>query len=69
MTSGARDPLAAVDAFGATWPHFEVDQTLAADDRVVQLWSYTWAGGHVRGVDVFRTRDGKIAEKLSYVKG
>ena len=25
--------------------------------------------GHVRGVDVMRLRDGKIAEKLSYVKG
>ena len=25
--------------------------------------------GHVRGVDVFRVRDGKVAEKLSYVKG
>jgi hypothetical protein len=25
--------------------------------------------GHVRGVDAFRVRDGKVAEKLSYVKG
>jgi hypothetical protein len=25
--------------------------------------------GHVRGVDIFRVRDGKLAEKLSYVKG
>jgi hypothetical protein len=25
--------------------------------------------GHVRGVDLFRVRDGKVAEKLSYVKG
>jgi hypothetical protein len=25
--------------------------------------------GSVRGVDVFRVRDGKVAEKLSYVKG
>jgi len=25
--------------------------------------------GHVRGVDVFRIRAGKIAEKRSYVKG
>ncbi|MBS1243923.1 MAG: hypothetical protein H6R41_460, partial [Deltaproteobacteria bacterium] len=24
---------------------------------------------HIRGVDVFRVRDGKVAEKLSYVKG
>ena len=39
------------------------------DDRVVQRWRYSWADGHVRGVDVFRIRDGKVAEKLSYVKG
>jgi ketosteroid isomerase-like protein len=24
---------------------------------------------HLRGVDVFRVRDGKVAEKLAYVKG
>jgi hypothetical protein len=36
-------------------------------------WRYTWMNpdsqGHVRGVDVFRVQDGKVAEKLSYVKG
>lgn len=26
-------------------------------------------GGHVRGVDLFAVRDGRVAEKLSYVKG
>jgi ketosteroid isomerase-like protein len=48
---------------------FEVEETFAGSDRVVQLWRYGWDGGHVRGVDVFRVRDGKITEKLSYVKG
>ena len=48
---------------------FEPEETFAAGDRVVQLWRYDWDGGHVRGVDVFRVRDGKVAEKLSYVKG
>jgi len=48
---------------------FEAEETFAAGDRVVQLWRYTWDGGHVRGVDVFRVRDGKVTEKLSYVKG
>ncbi len=48
---------------------FEAEDTFAAGDRVVQLWRYTWETGHVRGVDVFRVRDGKVAEKLSYVKG
>jgi len=48
---------------------FDAEETFAAGDRVVQLWRYSWDGGHVRGVDVFRVRDGKVAEKLSYVKG
>ena len=48
---------------------FEIEEAFQVNDRVVQLWRYSWADGHVRGVDVFRVRDGKIAEKLSYVKG
>jgi ketosteroid isomerase-like protein len=48
---------------------FEPEETFGAGDRVVQLWRYTWNGGHIRGVDVFRVRDGKVAEKLAYVKG
>jgi len=48
---------------------FEAEEAFAAGDRVVQLWRYTWTSGHVRGVDVFRVRDGKVAEKFSYVKG
>ena len=48
---------------------FEAEETFAAGDRVVQLWRYSWADGHVRGVDVFRIRGDQVAEKLSYVKG
>jgi ketosteroid isomerase-like protein len=48
---------------------FDPEETFAAGDRVIQRWCYRWDGGHVRGVDVFRVRDGKVAEKLSYVKG
>jgi ketosteroid isomerase-like protein len=53
---------------------FETEEMFAAGDRCVVRWRYQWrdAGGvvgHVRGVDLFRVRDGKIAEKLSYVKG
>ena len=48
---------------------FDAEETFAAGDRVVQLWRYSWDGGHVRGVDVFRIQGGKVAEKLSYVKG
>jgi len=48
---------------------FEAEETFATADRVVQRWRYSWRDGHVRGVDVFRTRDGLVSEKLSYVKG
>jgi ketosteroid isomerase-like protein len=65
------------EAIGRAWSpifedssaRFDTEETFYVGDRVVQLWRYTWADGHVRGVDVFRIRDGKIAEKLSYVKG
>jgi steroid delta-isomerase-like uncharacterized protein len=54
--------------------YFEVEDIFAADDRGVIRWRYRWVStdgstGHIRGVDIFRIRDGKIAEKLSYVKG
>ena len=48
---------------------FEEEETFAAGDRVVQRWRYRWDSGSIRGVDVFRIRDGKVAEKISYVKG
>jgi uncharacterized protein (TIGR02246 family) len=52
---------------------FETEDAFATGDRCVVQWVYHWVkdgkGGHVRGVDVFRVRDGKVAEKLSYVKG
>lgn len=48
---------------------FEAEETFSAGDRVVQRWRYSWDGGHVRGVDLFKVRDDRIAEKLSYVKG
>ena len=54
--------------------HIEIEDMLAGADRGLQRWIYRWVdtkgiAGHVRGVDVFRFRDGKIVEKLSYVKG
>jgi ketosteroid isomerase-like protein len=55
--------------FDDSTARFEPEETFCSDDRVVQLWRYSWDGGHVRGVDVFRVRDGRVAEKLSYVKG
>lgn len=54
-------------------PRFETEEVFTAGDRVVSRWRFTWggpdSGGHVRGTDLFRVRDGKVAEKLSYVKG
>ena len=32
-------------------------------------WRYDWREGHVRGVDIVRVRDGRLAESLAYVKG
>jgi ketosteroid isomerase-like protein len=55
--------------FTDTSTRFEPEETFAAGDRVVQRWRYTWADGHVRGVDVFRVKEGLVVEKCSYVKG
>lgn len=57
-----------------TDPRFTEEESLVAGDRAVVRWRYSWTDGdgspgHIRGVDVLRLRDGKIAEKLSYVKG
>ncbi|MGH2614540.1 MAG: nuclear transport factor 2 family protein [Thermomicrobiales bacterium] len=49
--------------------HFEAEEIFAAGDRCAVRWRYAWGDGHIRGVDLFRVRDGKVAEKLSYVKG
>ena len=55
---------------GAT---FDAEEVIVSGDRATVRWIYRkmrdgqpW---HVRGVDVFRVKDGKVAEKLSYVKG
>lgn len=71
--------LVGQDAVAAFWRRL-FDETPAANIRLEELvvsgerafsrWVYRWAeAGHVRGVDLFRIEDGKIAEKLSYVKG
>jgi len=68
-----------VVAFWRTWfaknadALFDAEDVIVAGDRAVVRWIYRkqrdgqpW---HLRGVDVFRVRDGKVAEKLAYVKG
>ena len=70
---------AAVVEFWRTWfahnsaTHFDTEEIIVAGHRAVVLWVYRkmrdgqpW---HVRGVDVFTVRDGRVAAKLAYVKG
>jgi ketosteroid isomerase-like protein len=52
---------------------FEAEDVIVTDDRAVVRWIYRklrngqpW---HIRGVDVFTVRGGKVAAKLAYVKG
>jgi ketosteroid isomerase-like protein len=54
---------------GSPATHFDVEEVFGAGDRVIVRWLYTWADGHVRGVDVLRVRAGQVAETLAYVKG
>jgi len=53
---------------------FTSEEMITLGDRCVIRWRYNWTNtdgsrGHVRGVDVMKVRDGKVAEKLAYVKG
>ncbi|GAB3956059.1 nuclear transport factor 2 family protein [Spirosoma harenae] len=52
---------------------FESEEVFTSGDRCVVRWIYRkikegkpW---HLRGVDVINVRNGKVAEKLAYVKG
>jgi predicted SnoaL-like aldol condensation-catalyzing enzyme len=54
--------------------HIQVEEIFGFGERCVMRWKYSWVDaeggkGYVRGVDIFRVRDGSILEKLSYVKG
>ncbi len=72
---GAAAVRAAWESLFASSPtaHFDAEEVIAAGDRCTVRWVYTWddadGKGRVRGVDVLRVRDGKVAEKLAYVKG
>ena len=57
-----------------TNPSFEIEEIVALGERAFFRWIYRWTDaqgkpGHVRGVDLVRVRDGKVAEMLAYVKG
>ena len=52
----------------------EVEEIFGLSDHCVMRWKYSWVDlegrtGHVRGVDLYRVRDGLIFEQRSYVKG
>lgn len=68
-----------VAAFWERWfaanpdARFEVEEAIVAGDRCTVRWIYRKTRNgrpwHLRGIDVFTVRNGKIAAKLSYVKG
>lgn len=70
---------AAVTAFWERWflsnadARIDAEEIIVAGDRCTVRWVYRkmrdgkpW---HLRGIDLFKVRDGKVAEKFSYVKG
>ena len=62
------------ESLPSAFPGFKLDivDIFACDDRGTCRWSMTWrqedgSEGYMQGCDVFRVRDGKITEKLSYI--
>ena len=54
--------------------HVDIEEIFGLGLRCVMRWRYDWEGaagdkGLVRGVDIFKLKDGFICEQLSYVKG
>ncbi len=73
---GQAQVRAAWEEFFAASPtaRFDGEDVIATGDRCVVQWRYTWTNDDgstsvLRGVDVLRVRDGKVAEKFAYVKG
>ena len=80
MPDGTRiEGKAAVAAFWEKWfvsnpdARFEAEEVIVSGDRCTVRWIYRkmrdgkpW---HLRGIDVFTIRDGKVAAKFAYVKG
>ena len=73
---GQNQVRAAWEAFFAASPtaHFDAEDVITTADRCVVQWRYTWTNddgtnNSIRGADVIRVRDGKVAEKFAYVKG
>jgi ketosteroid isomerase-like protein len=70
---------AAVAGFWRRWfehnpsAQFEAEEVIISGSRAVVPWVYRKTRNgepwHLRGVDIFTVRDGKVAAKLAYVKG
>ena len=52
---------------------FDAEEVIVSGSRAVVRWVYRKVRNgqqwHLRGVDIFTVRDGKVAAKLAYVKG
>lgn len=53
---------------------YTVEDVVGCGEHATVRWRFAWTNddgspGHVRGIDLLRVANGKIAEKLSYVKG
>jgi len=70
-TSPAPDGTRWGDLLAATpKARFAIEEQFSdGSERAVVRWRYDWGEGHVRGVDIIRVRDGRVAESLAYVKG
>jgi ketosteroid isomerase-like protein len=54
--------------------HIDIEEIFGAGNHCIMRWRYSWVDatgqkGHVRGVDIFREKEGLLSEKFSYVKG
>jgi ketosteroid isomerase-like protein len=53
--------------------HFDAEDVIVSGNRATVLWVYrkqrSGQPWHIRGVDIFTVRNGKVAAKLAYVKG
>ena len=78
--SGGDAVIAALAALCEAWPgaHYDLEELIATDDAsaggaCTARWTRRWTAAdgqsqHVRGVDIFHLRDGRITQKLAYVK-
>jgi ketosteroid isomerase-like protein len=52
---------------------FEAEEVFVSEDRAVVRWVYRKSRNgqpwHLRGIDLFKVRDGKVIAKFAYVKG